>query len=41
MQIYSYGTKTRDGVTQHFVGYIEGVELKKKIIPKPIEVRQP
>ena len=37
MEIYSYGTITRDGVTQHFVGYIEGGELKKKIIPKPVK----
>ena len=37
MKIYSYGTITSDGVTQHFVGYIEGDELKKKYIPKPVK----
>ena len=36
MKIYSYGTIKRDGITQHFVGYIEGGELKKKTIPKPV-----
>lgn len=37
MKIYSYGTVTEDGVTRHFVTYIEGKELKKKIIPKPVK----
>jgi hypothetical protein len=42
MKIYSYGTLsdedsiTKQLVTIHFVGYIEGGELKKKIIPKPV-----
>lgn len=41
MKIYSYGTVsdedsiTKQFVTIHFVGYIEGGELMKKIIPKP------
>jgi hypothetical protein len=38
MKIYSYGTiSDEDGIPRHFVGYIEGGELKKKIIPKPVE----
>ena len=36
MKIYSYGTVSDDGITRHFVGYIEGNELKKKIIPKSV-----
>lgn len=36
MKIFSYGTITEDGVTRHFVTYIEGNELKEKIIPKPV-----
>lgn len=36
MKIYSYGTITEDGVTRHFVTYIEGNELKEKLIPKPV-----
>jgi hypothetical protein len=36
MIIYSYGTITEDGVTRHFVTYIEGNKLKEKIIPKPV-----
>ncbi len=43
IKIYSYGTVsdldsiTKQFVTKHFVGYIEGGELKKKIIPKPVK----
>jgi hypothetical protein len=37
MRIYSYGTIREDGVTRHFVTYIEGNELKEKIIPKPVK----
>ncbi len=38
MKIYSYGTVSdEDGILRHFVGYIEGGELKKKIIPKPVK----
>jgi hypothetical protein len=38
IKIYSYGTVSdEDGITRHFVGYIEGNELKKKIIPKPVK----
>jgi hypothetical protein len=37
MKIYSYGTVSDDGIPRHFVGYIEGNELKKKIIPKPVK----
>ena len=43
MKIYSYGTVsdfdsiTKKFVIKHFVGYIEGGELKKKIIPKPVK----
>ena len=38
MKIYSYGTVSdEDGIIRHFVGYIEGGELKKKIIPKPVK----
>ena len=38
VKIYSYGTVSdEDGITRHFVGYIEGGELKKKIIPKPVK----
>jgi hypothetical protein len=38
MKIYSYGTLSdEDGITRHFVGYIEGGELKKKTIPKPVK----
>jgi hypothetical protein len=37
MKIYSYGTITDNGITRHFVGYIEGDELKKKYIPMPVK----
>ncbi len=37
MKIYSYGTVSDDGITRHFVGYIEGGELKKKTIPNPVK----
>jgi hypothetical protein len=38
MKIYSYGTVSdEDGITRHFVGYIEGSELKKKTIPNPVK----
>jgi hypothetical protein len=37
MKIYSYGTIREDGVTRHFVTYIEGNELKEKRIPKPVK----
>ena len=37
MKIYSYGTISDDGITRHFVGYIEDGELKKKIIPKSVK----
>jgi hypothetical protein len=37
MKIYSYWTVSdEDGAIRHFVRYIEGGELKKKIIPKPV-----
>lgn len=37
MKIYSYGTITEGGITRHFVTYIEGNEIKEKIIPKPVK----
>ena len=38
MKIYSYGTVSdEDGITRHFVGYIEDGELKKKTIPNPVK----
>jgi hypothetical protein len=37
MKIYSYGTVSDDGITRHFIGYIEDGELKKKYITTPVK----